>query len=252
MVHDDLQAAAAAVAERIHDDCLIAVSTGAGISRESGIPTFRGEEGVWRQFRAEDVATPEAFHIHPRLFWEFNDHLRQLIAAAEPNAGHLALARLQQAFPPGQLHVITQNIDRLHEMAGTSPVLHLHGDIIRVICPACGFADNDYPVPAPDLPPACACGRLLRPDIVLFGEPLPEEQLTISFTLAETCDVMLVVGTSVNVQPAASLPFAALEHGALVVEINPERTLLSDMAQHSLRGTAAGLLPALVEALLHE
>jgi len=242
---------AAALAERLTADARLVVSTGAGMSRESGIPTFRGAEGIWRTHRAEDVATPEAFRADPKLFWEFNDHLRQLVHRASPNAGHLALAALQRTLAPGvAVRVITQNIDRLHEAAGSTRVSHLHGDILRVVCPHCGFADDDFPVPAPKLPPTCACGRLLRPDIVLFGEALPERELDEAFGLAETCDAMLVVGTSVNVQPAASLPFVAHEHGALVVEINPEATILTRVAAHSLRGTAADILPPLVAALI--
>jgi NAD-dependent deacetylase len=238
----DAHAAAAAIADRLTDGALLVVFTGAGMSRESGIPTFRGEEGVWRTYRAEDVATPEAFHADSKLFWEFNDHLRQLVTGAAPNAGHIALAELQRALAPRvEVRVITQNIDRLHEAAGSTRIIHLHGDIIRVVCPRCGFADDHFPVPCPELPPVCTCGRFLRPDVVLFGEE--------AFGLAETCDVMLVVGTSVNVQPAASLPFVAQEHGALVVEINPAATLLTREAQHSLRGTAAEMLPPLVAAM---
>jgi NAD-dependent deacetylase len=241
----------AAISERLAGGGLLVVSSGAGMSRESGIPTFRGEEGIWRDYRAEEVATPQAFRFHPRLFWEFNDHLRQLCAAAAPNAGHRALARLQDASPPlCEARVVTQNIDRLHEAAGSREVIHLHGDALRVICTRCGFTDDDYPVPAPSYPPGCECGSLLRPDIVLFGEMLPERALSEAFALAEECDVMLVVGTSVNVQPAAALPFAALDHGALVVELNPEPTILTPEAGYSLRTTAVEGLPPLVEALL--
>ena len=251
MADPDLLTIAAVVSERLGNDGLLAVSTGAGMSRESGIPTFRGEEGVWRSQRAEDVATPEAFHQHPRLFWEFNDHLRQLCDGAAPNDGHLALAQLEQHLLPAQsFGLITQNIDRLHERAGSSNVLHLHGDCRRVICPHCGFCDDEYPVPAPECPPSCECGSLLRPDIVLFGEALPEKALAEAFDLAERCDVMWVVGSSVNVQPAASLPFIALEHGALVVEINPEPTILTVEASYSIGSTAAKTLPVLVSALL--
>lgn len=253
VLDDQLVALVAAVAERLAGAGSLVVSTGAGMSRESGIPTFRGVEGIWRQQRAEDVATPQAFHRDPTLFWEFNDHLRRLCAGAAPNAGHLALARLQDDLAaPAELRLITQNIDRLHEQAGSTGVIHLHGDALRVICPRCGFADDDYPVPAPELPPRCGCGSLLRPDIVLFGEMLPEKALADAFELAESCSVMWVVGTSVNVQPAASLPFVALEHGALVVEINPEPTPLTPEAHYSVRTTAAVGLPGLVAALLDQ
>lgn len=251
LVDAELTVAAAAVAAAVDSVGLLVISTGAGMSRESGIPTFRGAEGVWRQHRAEAVATPEALRLNPWLFWEFNDHLRQLVAAAAPNAGHLALAELERHLrPPAESRLITQNIDRLHEQAGSNDVIHLHGDVLRVYCPVCGFTDDDYPVPAPQLPPVCECGSLLRPDIVLFGEMLPEQELSEAFSLAETCAAMIVVGTSVSVRPAASLPFVALDHGALVVEINPESTPLTPYAHHSLRGTAAAMLAQFVNALL--
>lgn len=244
-------AAAAAISERLAGDGLLVVSTGAGMSRESGIPTFRGEEGVWRTFRAEEVATPRAFRADPKLFWEFNDHLRGLVAGAAPNAGHVALAELQQGLGPQTcVRIITQNVDRLHEAAGSCAVIHLHGDIIRAICPTCGHIDDHYPVPAPEHPALCACGAFMRPDIVLFGEPLPERELNEAFDLAESCDVVLVVGTSINVQPAASLPFVAADHGALIVEINPERTALSASADYWLEGTAAEVLPQLAAELI--
>jgi len=246
-----LQRAARAIADRLYAGALIVASTGAGMSRESGIPTFRGAEGVWRQYRAEEVATPEALARDPAWAWEFHDHLRALVAAARPNAGHLALARLERELTPAcAVRVITQNVDRLHEAAGSSGVVRLHGDILRVVCPRCGWEEGDYPVPAPAAPPHCDCGAVLRPDVVLFGERLPEDQLEEAFALAETCDVMLVVGTSVVVEPAASLPVMAREQGALVVEVNPEPTILSRAVQHSLRGTAGGVLPALVEEVL--
>lgn len=226
------------------------VSTGAGMSRESGIPTFRGAEGVWRTFRAEEVATPQALFGDPTLAWHFHDHLRGLASRAEPNAGHRALARLASSLPAAfAVRIITQNIDRLHEAAGSRDVIHLHGDIRRVVCTACDFRDDAYPVPAPACPPLCGCGGLLRPDVVLFGEQLPAEALETAWRLAQECAVMLVVGTSVNVQPAASLPFVALESGALVVEVNPHETPLSSYAQHTLRGGAATVLPPLLEAL---
>lgn len=230
----------------------MAVSTGAGMSRESGIPTFRGAEGVWRTYRAEDVATPQALLADPALAWQFHDHLRQLVTAAEPHAGHRALAQLAHSVPPTvRVRIITQNVDRLHEKAGSCEIIHLHGDIRRVVCTACDFWDDAYPVPVPACPPICACGGLLRPDVVLFGEPLPSAALEEAWGLAQECSVMIVVGTSVNVQPAASLPFVALEAGAVVVEVNPDETPLSRYAHFTLRGGAATVLPSLVEALSH-
>lgn len=242
--------AARAAAGRLTPGSALAVSTGAGMSRESGIPTFRGAEGLWQTYRAEDVATPDFLRRNPGLAWDFHDHLRRLIAAATPNAGHVALAELAAALAPHRAaRLITQNIDRLHEAAGSTHVLHLHGDVLRVVCTVCDFAADDYPVPAPAHPPYCACGALLRPDVVLFTEALPADALEEAWAVAERCVVMLVVGTSVNVQPAASLPFVALQHGALVVEVNPDETILTDLAQYSLRGTAATVLPEFVREL---
>lgn len=252
-MHQDLSQVSAAIADRLGWESFLVISTGAGMSRESGIPTFRGAEGIWRNYRAEDVATPAAFARDPKLFWEFQDRLRQMVAAAAPNAGHVALAQLQQSLALGmECRVITQNVDRLHEQAGSRDVIHLHGDIIRVRCRACGARHDDYPVPAPELPPVCECGDLLRPDVVLFNEVLPERELAEAMRLAEACEVMLVVGTSVNVQPAASLPFIARDHGALVVEVNPTETLLTAHADYSLRSTAAEMLPPLCDLMLQE
>jgi NAD-dependent deacetylase len=246
-----VQLAAQALSERLSPGGLLFISTGAGMSRDSGIPTFRGSEGLWRQYRAEDIATPRAFRRDPKLFWEFNEVLRAHVSAALPHAGHEALTRLQETLAPAvTTRLITQNIDRLHEASGSQAVLHLHGDILRVRCPICGWADDDYPVPVPTIPPRCTCGEVLRPDIVLFEEPLPEAALKEAEQLAHNCDAMLIIGTSANVQPAASLPYLAQKHGALIVEINPHETLLTRIADQSLRGTAADVLPALVEDLL--
>lgn len=247
-----VQQAALAMAEALSEGGLITVSTGAGMSRESGIPTFRGAEGVWRTFRAEDVATPQALYGDPALAWQFHDHLRQLVTAAKPHAGHCALAQLAGSLSPSvRLRIVTQNVDRLHEDAGSRDVIHLHGDIRRVVCTACDFQDDAYPVPAPACPPICTCGGLLRPDVVLFGEPLPSEAIAEAWRLAQECSAMIVVGTSANVQPAASLPFVALESGATVVEVNPGETPLSPYAHYTLRGGAATVLPSLLEALCH-
>lgn len=246
-----LTSTAQALSHRLPPGSLLAISTGAGMSRDSGIPTFRGSGGLWRQYRAEEIATPRAFRRDPALFWEFNEVLRAHVSAALPHAGHIALTRLQETLAPAvTTRLITQNIDRLHEASGSRDVLHLHGDILRVRCPICGWADDDYPVPAPAIPPRCTCGEVLRPDIVLFEEPLPEAALEEAWQLAQTCDAMLIIGTSANVQPAASLPCLAQDHGALIIEINPHETLLTRIAAHSLRGAAADVLPALVAELL--
>jgi NAD-dependent deacetylase len=216
--------------------------TGAGISAESGVPTFRGKEGLWRTFRAEDLATPEAFARDPVLVWEWYGWRRGLIAAVQANAGHVALARLDDTVP--EFLLATQNVDGLHARAGSRRLVELHGSIWRLRCTGCGAESEDRgPL---TLPPRCACGALLRPGVVWFGEPLPEEALGRSFEAASRAQVVLVVGTSSLVYPAAALPRAALAEGAFVVEVNPEPTPLTSLCQVSLRGRAAELLPALV------
>lgn len=246
-----LRDTALALIERLRDRPVLAVSTGAGMSRESGIPTFRGEEGIWREYRAEDVATPQALYADPALAWEFHDHLRTVVAKADCNAGHIALARLEHLLAAHGITqiLITQNIDRLHERAGSTGVIRLHGDIQRVVCTACDHVDDDFPIPAPVYPPMCACGALLRPDVVLFGEMLPETAIDAAFAAAASCGAMLVIGTSVQVQPAASLPWVARENEALLVEINPVETPLTPLVHYSLRSGAAQVLPQLLQQM---
>ncbi len=222
----------------------VAVLTGAGISAESGIPVFRGAGGLWQQHRPEELATPEAFARDPRLVWEWYDWRRTRVAAAEPNPGHRALAQLERHVP--ELTLITQNVDGLHERAGSRRILRLHGDLWTLRCTGCGRQDRNTDVPLNELPPRCRCGALLRPGVVWFGEALPAEVLQQASTAAETAQVFLVVGTSALVQPAASLPFTARAHGAHVVEINPEKTALSRYADVSFLARAGEFLPRLV------
>ncbi|GMQ90268.1 MAG: NAD-dependent deacylase [Gammaproteobacteria bacterium] len=223
----------------------VAVLTGAGISAESGIPVFRGAGGLWQQHRPEELATPEAFARDPRLVWEWYDWRRTRVAAAEPNPGHRALAQLERHVP--ELTLITQNVDGLHERAGSRRILRLHGDLWTLQCTGCGRQDRNTDVPLNELPPRCRCGALLRPGVVWFGEALPVEVLQQASTAAETAQVFLVVGTSALVQPAASLPFTARAHGAHVVEINPEKTTLSRYADVSFLARAGEFLPRLLQ-----
>ncbi len=224
----------------------IAVLTGAGVSAESGVPTFRGAGGLWRQFRAEDLATPEAFARDPRLVWEWDDWRRQKIAACRPNPAHHALAALESQA--AEFLLITQNIDDLHRKAGSRRLVELHGNIWRVRCTREATVSALPDVPLREIPPRCGCGALLRPDIVWFGETLPAEALDRAFRAAETCDLFLVVGTSALVQPAASLPLAAKRHGAPVIEVNPDPTPISHLVDVSLQGKAGEILPALLAA----
>jgi NAD-dependent deacetylase len=223
----------------------IAVLTGAGISAESGIPTFRDAmTGLWARFRPEDLATAEAFRRDPTLVWDWYEWRRGLVAAAEPNAGHLALAALQARVP--SCTVITQNVDGLHQQAGTRGVIELHGNIRRSRCFADGRIVSEWP-PTGERPPRCPhCGAPLRPDVVWFGESLPAGALAAADRAARECDVFLCIGTSSVVYPAAALPLAALEAGARVAEINRDATPLSGTATWSFRGAAGELLPDLL------
>ena len=221
----------------------VAVLTGAGVSAESGVPTFRGEKGLWRRYRPEELATPEAFARDPKLVWEWYDWRRQLIARCEPNAAHRTLAEMEEFFP--NFTLITQNVDGLHQAAGSKRVLELHGNIWRVRCTAEGTVTENREVPLKEIPPRCGCGALLRPDVVWFGEPLPAEALEAAYRAAQNCDVMLVIGTSAVVQPAASLPIVALRSGTYVIEINPQETPLSPLVHESIRGPAGVELPKL-------
>ncbi|MBN1825580.1 MAG: NAD-dependent deacylase [Candidatus Eisenbacteria bacterium] len=226
-----------------------AALTGAGVSAESGVPTFRGEGGLWRRYRAEDLATPGAYARDPELVWEWYRHRRRLVAACEPNAAHLALARLERLLPSFTL--ITQNVDGLHARAGSRDPVELHGNLFRARCESDGetrTADGSEG----DGIPRCRAGHPMRPDVVWFGEMLPEEALRRAHDAAVAADLFLVVGTSALVHPAATLPVLAQQSGARLVEINPEETGLSGYADISLRGKAAEILPALVELAFPE
>lgn len=230
--------------DRVSRAARVVVLTGAGVSAESGVPTFRGAGGLWRQYRAEDLATPEAFARDPTLVWAWYDWRRQLVAACRPNPAHAAIAALERSVP--EFLLITQTVDGLHRKAGSRRVAELHGCLWRVRCLKEGSTLENRDVPLPSIPPRCACGALLRPDIVWFGEPLPAEVLRQAVRATEACDLMLVVGTSALVQPAASLPMIAKEHGACVVEVNLEPTPLSRLADECYHGKAGDLLPRLL------
>jgi len=236
--------------EWVEEAQAVAVLTGAGISQESGVPTFRGADGLWRNFRPEDLATPAAFVRDPGTVWEWYDWRRSVIVRAEPNAGHRALADLERRKPAvagkPRFWLITQNVDGLHERAGSRSVVKLHGDIWNVRCIGCGREERNEQVPLTPLPPRCSCGGLLRPGVVWFGEPLPAAALEQAFHAARQADVFLVLGTSAVVNPAASLPRIALEHGARVIEVNPEPTELSPAAHLSLRGRTGEILPQII------
>ena len=226
----------------------VAALTGAGISAESGLATFRdAQSGLWARFEPRELATPSAFARNPKLVWDWYAWRREQVAAARPNAGHLALAELEQRVL--EFALITQNVDGLHQRAGSRNPIELHGNITRVKCSREGAIVGRWDAP-PDAVPRCAsCGALLRPDVVWFEEMLPEHALAAAGNAARRCDVLLVVGTSAEVYPAAALPALARRSGAIIVEINPNATSLSGTVDHVLRGTAGAMLPALVAAL---
>jgi NAD-dependent deacetylase len=222
----------------------IAALTGAGISAESGIPTFRGPGGLWRSRKAEDLATPEGFARDPKLVWEWYDWRRTVIAQAQPNAGHQALAKLEQAAK--EFLLITQNVDGLHDRAGSRNILKVHGDLWSLRCTICGAERVELAAPLPLIPPRCSCGGMERPGVVWFGEPLPEIVWAKAQRGAMESTVLLVVGTSAVVYPAAGLAHLAKSAGATVVEINVAETPVSELADYSFRAPAAELLPLLV------
>jgi NAD-dependent deacetylase len=225
------------------------VLTGAGISAESGIPTFRDAlTGLWAKFSPEELATPEAFERDPETVWSWYEWRRQLIRQAQPNAGHLALAELARRVPG--LTLVTQNVDGLHQRAGSPDVLEYHGNILRDRCSVEQVvAERSEDARRTSLPRCAACGGLLRPDVVWFGEPIPAGPMTVAAAAAEDCDVFLSVGTSSLVYPAAGLAEVALRRRATVIEINPNETDLSLHSQVVLRGPSGQVLPALLQAM---
>jgi NAD-dependent deacetylase len=226
----------------------VAVLTGAGVSAESGIPTFRdAQTGLWAKFSPEDLATPRAFRRNPRLVWEWYEWRRKLVAGAQPNPAHLALAEMERLFP--RFHLITQNVDGLHQRAGSRNVIELHGNITRTKCSVEGTIVSTWQDTG-DVPPKCpACGALLRPDVVWFEEPMPEAEMEQATAASTTCDIFLSIGTSTVVYPAAALPAEALRSGATVLEINPQPTPFTAQAHFALAGAAGVVLPELMKAL---
>lgn len=226
----------------------VSALTGSGVSAECGIPTFRGEEGLWKTYRAEELATPSAFKQNPKLVWEWYNWRRGLMAPKEPNPGHAVLAEWETFFPTFTL--ITQNIDGLHQKAGSQNVLELHGNIWKLRCTQEGTVLENREASLPEIPPLCPeCGALLRPHVVWFGESLDMAVLHRATLISSACDVMFVVGTSAVVQPAASLPLAALNGGGKIVEINPEATPLTPHVDFSFRGKAGEILPEIDASL---
>lgn len=224
---------------------LVAVLTGAGISAESGVPTFRGPQGLWRNFKPEQLASPDAFRRDPKLVWEWYDWRRELVRKCEPNAGHTALAELERARPDATT-IITQNVDGLHARAGSRNLIELHGNLYRARC----TQERNviaFDAPLESIPPTCGCGAMLRPDIVWFGESLDSRDMDRATAAASKADLLLIVGTSGVVYPAAGLVYVAR---GTTVEINPDETPLTEQCDWSLQMPSSEALPRLVDAIL--
>ncbi len=230
--------------EKLKNAKKIVFVTGAGISQESGIPTFRGNDGLWRKYDPMQLATIDAFYNNPKLVWEWYEDRRKNILNAKPNPGHFAIAELEKFK---DVVVLTQNIDGLHQRAGSSHVLELHGSIIRIKCTVCEFED-DIPSSFENLPPKCIkCNNILRPDVVWFGESLPQKVWNQAIIEASSCEIMIVAGTSLVVSPANTLPVYAKENNAILIEVNPEQTQMSSEMDMSLRTTSAQALPSIIK-----
>lgn len=228
----------------------VVVLTGAGVSKESGVPTFReAQTGLWQKYDPHELATPEGFLKDPNLVWSWYDWRRKLVMDVDPNPGHYALAELERCLPPTtKFSLITQNVDDLHRRAGTKAPIHMHGSILIFKCFDRGHPQKEVPFGLKQ-PPKCQCGSLVRPDVVWFGEALDEQVLNNSFANADSCDLMFVVGTSGLVQPAASLPYAVKQRRKRVVEVNPDTTPITEIADVTLQGPSGDVLPKLVEQL---
>jgi len=235
-------------AQALKNASLAIAVTGAGISAESGIPTFRGTDGIWQKYPPDQYATIDAYNANPDKVWPFWMELASSLQNCQPNPGHYALAELEQM---GVLHtVITQNIDNLHEAAGSKRIIEYHGNARWLVCPRCRHRDQLDLAQHADSPPYCFCGTLMKPDVVMFGEMIPSHALVEAARLAENAGAVLVVGTSAQVYPAARLPILAHQNGAYVIEANTEETDFTRTITHAfLQGPAGETLPRLVEAI---
>ncbi len=230
------------ITKKLKEAQKIVFVTGAGISQESGIPTFRGKDGLWKNYDAMKLATIDAFYEDPKLVWEWYSERRKNIFSAKPNLGHKAIADLEKFV---NVVILTQNIDGLHQRAGSTKVVELHGSIIEIKCTVCKFK-NKILTEFTNIPPLCKCGNILRPNVVWFGESLPQDIWKEAMIHASKCDVMVIVGTSLVVSPANTLPLYAKQNNAFLVELNPEETMMSHDMDLSVRNTSVVALPELV------
>ncbi len=222
--------------------------TGAGVSQESGLRTFRDPQtGLWAKHKPEDLASPEAFRRDPKLVWDWYAWRREALKGVRPNPGHYALVEFEKHIP--EFTLITQNVDGLHRMAGSRNLYELHGNIQRVRCSECGRFAEDWADDSEEVPRCQLCGGLLRPDVVWFGEALPRAALEAAVEASRACELFLSIGTSGVVQPAASLAFAAHNRGAALIEVNPDSTPLTPKVDYFVQGKSGELLPELVKAV---
>lgn len=233
--------------EILKNSSSLLIITGAGISQESGIPTFRGKDGLWQNYRAEDLATPWAFERDPETVWRWYDWRRGIIKNARPNSAHWAIKELEEMYQ--NFYLITQNVDGLHNQTGIKNIIEIHGNIWRVRCTRENRVFFLTDVPLKEIPPRCSCGAILRPDVVWFGEAIPTDLIEKAHFLIETYETMVVVGTSGVVYPVASFPTIMKSKGGKVIEINAENTPISDVADVSILGKAGEIVPAVVERL---
>jgi NAD-dependent deacetylase len=221
--------------------------TGAGISKESGIPTFRGSEGLWRKYDPTKLASISGFYEDPKLVWEFYKYRQELIYNCNPNPGHLSIANFEKIKKESS-YVLTQNIDGLHEKAGSKNIIELHGNILKAECTKCKFKDDITQKIEESLPPLCnLCQNILKPNVILFGESLNPEVWRKAEQISINCDVMFIVGTSLNVGPVNQLPLYAKRNGSILIEVNPEPSVFTELMDYSIQGSATEILPRLLE-----
>ncbi|MBN2544114.1 NAD-dependent deacylase [bacterium] len=223
----------------------VVILTGAGISAESGVPTFRDKEGLWKKYRPEELANADAFMQNPQLVWEWYQWRRRLIHDVKPNPGHYALAEMEKLYP--NFTLVTQNVDGLHREAGSSNVVELHGNIRRNKCFDCGKFVEVPDLDLQETPKCESCGGLIRPDVVWFGEMLPADAINLAFNVSRACDLFISVGTSALVHPAASLPVMAMQGGAYVLEVNPNATAITPSVDHTFYAPSGEILPDIVK-----
>jgi NAD-dependent deacetylase len=227
----------------------ITVLSGAGTSAESGVPTFRdAQSGLWAQYDPQELASSRAFQTNPQLVWDWYQWRRAMISKVSPNAGHFALVEMETIFP--HFNLITQNVDGLHQQAGSQNVIELHGNILRDRCFDCNIAIEAVSPTAKAISRCTSCGGLARPDVVWFGEVLHPDNLSGAWEAANNCDVFFSIGTSTVVQPAAALPIMARKNGALLVEINPNSTPVTHLADFVLQSSSGEILPQLLDTIL--